>query len=92
MDDTHIGVIAVGRPLEDAFRYAQEGQAHWLEENYGMTRRDALRLLGQMLEVRCTAIVNPAYTYIAKVARRFEPMYRRSLKEDPLERFTVLEC
>lgn len=73
VDDTHIGVIAAARPLEDAFRFAVEGLVLWLEEDYGLSRGDAFLLLGQVLEARCTAIVNPTFTYIAKVAKRFLP-------------------
>jgi hypothetical protein len=29
--------------------------------------------LGQVLEARCTAFVNPTFTYIAKVAKRYLP-------------------
>jgi amidase len=73
VNDTHIGVIATARPLEDAFRHAVEGLVLWLEEDYGLTRGEAFLLLGQVLEARCTAIVNPTYTYIAKVAKEFLP-------------------
>ena len=73
LDDTHIAVIAMARPLEDAFRHALEGLVLWLEEEYGMPRGDGFLLLGQVLEARCTAIVNPTFTYIAKIARDFLP-------------------
>jgi hypothetical protein len=55
-----------GPPTEDAFRYA-------LGEDHGLTQGDAFSLLGQVLEARCTAIVNPTFTYIAKVAKEFLP-------------------
>lgn len=73
VNDTHIGVIATARPLEDAFRYAVEGLVLWLEEEYGLERGAAFLLLGQVLEARCTAIVNPTFTYIAKIAKEFLP-------------------
>jgi hypothetical protein len=28
-------------------------------------------LLGQVAEARCTQVVNPKYTYIAKIAKRY---------------------
>jgi len=68
---THIAVIAMARPLEDAFRYALEGLVLWLEEDYGFSRSEAFLLLGQVMEARCTAIVNPTFTYIAKVAKKY---------------------
>jgi amidase len=74
VDDTHISVLAMARPLEDAFRYALEGLVLWLEEDYGLTRGDAILLLGQVLEARCTAIVNPTFTYVAKVPKAVLPV------------------
>ena len=74
VNDTHIAVIAMARPLEDAFRYALEGLVLWLEEDYGLLRGDAFLLLGQVLEARCTAIVNPTFTYVAKIAKEFLPL------------------
>ena len=45
----------------------------WLEEDYGFPRTEAYLLLGQILEARCTAFVNPTFTYIAKVNKRYLP-------------------
>jgi amidase len=39
--------------------------------DYGFTEPDAVMLLGQVAEARCTELVNPKYTYIAKVAKRY---------------------
>jgi len=72
-NETHIGVIACARPMEDAFRYALEGLVLWLEESYGFEREQAFLLLGQVMEARCTAIVNPTFSYIAKIAKKFLP-------------------
>ena len=33
--------------------------------------RDAVLLLGQVAEARCTQLVNPKYTYVAKIAKRY---------------------
>jgi len=78
-NETHIGVLAMARPLEDAFRHALEGLVMWIEEDYGIPRGEAFLLLGQVLEARCTAIVNPTYTYIAKIARKFLPAPKTQL-------------
>ncbi len=72
-NDTHIAVIAMARPLEDAFRFALEGLVLWMEEDYGFSRGEAFLLLGQVLEARCTAIVNPTFTYIAKISKAYLP-------------------
>lgn len=70
-DATHISVIAMARPLEDAMRSAIEGLVLWMAEDYGFSRGEAFLLLGQVLEARCTAIVNPTYTYIAKIGKQY---------------------
>ena len=72
-NDTHIAVIAMARPLEDAFRFALEGLVLWMEEDFGFSRGEAFLLLGQVLEARCTAIVNPTFTYIAKISKAYLP-------------------
>jgi acetamidase/formamidase len=71
VDRTHIATLAMARPCEDAFRYALEALILWLAEDHGFSRIDAYLLLGQILEARCTAFVNPTFTYIAKVPRRY---------------------
>jgi acetamidase/formamidase len=73
VNETHIAVMAMARPAEDAFRYALEAMVLWLEESYAFSRGEAYLFLGQVLEARCTQFVNPTFTYIAKVPRRYLP-------------------
>ncbi len=73
INDTHIMTVAMARPAEDAFRLALESLVLWLEEDYGFSRGEAYLYLGQVLEARCTQFVNPTFTYVAKIARRFLP-------------------
>jgi acetamidase/formamidase len=70
-DATHIATVAFARPAEDAFRQALEAMILWLEDAYGFPRGEAYLFLGQVLEARCTAFVNPTFSYIAKVAKRW---------------------
>jgi acetamidase/formamidase len=69
--DEHIGTVACARPLEDAFRIAVEELVYWLADDYGFGEADAVLLLGQVAEARCTQVVNPKYTYVAKIAKRY---------------------
>jgi amidase len=69
--DEHIAAIASARPLEDAFRLAVEELTRWMVSDYGFTIPDAVMLLGQVAEARCTQLVNPQYTYIAKIPKRY---------------------
>ncbi len=73
INDTHIMTVAMARPAEDAFRLALESLVLWLEEDYGFSRGEAYLYLGQVLEARCTAFVNPTFSYVAKIAKRFLP-------------------
>jgi amidase len=66
-----IGAIACARPLEDAFRLAVEELVRWMVEDHGFASHDAVMLLGQVAEARCTQLVNPKYTYAVKIAKRY---------------------
>ena len=72
-NQTHVGVIANARPAEDAFRTALCELLRWLTESYRLALGDAYLLLGQVLEARCTQFVNPTFTYVAKVEKRYLP-------------------
>jgi amidase len=70
---THICTLGCARPLEDAMRLAFQEMIYWLEDDFGIPAPEAYMLLGQIAEARCTQVVNPKYTYICKVDRRFLP-------------------
>jgi acetamidase/formamidase len=67
----YIGTVACARPLEDAFRLSVEELIRWMIEDYGFADAEALLLLGQVAEARCTQVVNPKYTYVTKIAKRY---------------------
>jgi acetamidase/formamidase len=72
VDETHIGVVACARPLEDAFRLAVRELVAWMVASYGFaSEADALLLLGQVAEARATQIVNPKFTYLVKIDKRW---------------------
>lgn len=68
---THICTVGCARPLDDALRIAFEEMVYWLEESYGVSAPEAYMLLGQIAEARCTQMVNPKYTYVCKVDKRY---------------------
>jgi acetamidase/formamidase len=72
-NETHIMTTAMARPAEDAFRTAVAEMVLWLEEEYGFARGEAYLFLGQVLEARCTQFVNPTFSYVAKVNRKYLP-------------------
>jgi amidase len=67
----HIGAVACARPLEDAFRLSVEELVKWMVSDYGFAEHDAILLLGQVAEARCTQLANPKYTYVTKIAKRY---------------------
>jgi acetamidase/formamidase len=70
-DATHIMVAGSGRPLIDAFRLAHVELIEWLAEEYGFDKLDAYTLLGQVGENTVANIVDPAYTVLAKINKRY---------------------
>jgi amidase len=70
---THICTTGCARPLDDALRIAFEEMVYWLEEEYKIPGPEAYMLLGQIAEARCTQMVNPKYTYICKVNKKYLP-------------------
>ncbi len=73
VDADYIMVAGSGRPLIDAFRLAHIELIEWLEAEYGFDRTDAYTLLGQVGESSVANIVDPAYTVVAKIAKRYLP-------------------
>jgi len=72
-NDTHLMTVGFARPAEDAFRLATEQLVYWLADAYGYNETEAFMLLGLVMEARVTQFVNPLYTYLAKVPRRWLP-------------------
>jgi acetamidase/formamidase len=66
-----IMVVGSGRPLIDAFRLAHVELVEWLEQDYGFERLDAYTLLGQVGESTVANIVDPAYSVVAKIRKRY---------------------
>jgi amidase len=70
-NEFYIGAVACARPLEDAFRIAVQELARWLADEFGFSLADAVLLLGQVAEARCTQMVNPHFTYVCKISKRY---------------------
>jgi amidase len=70
-DSTHIMVVGSGRPLIDAFRLAHVELIEWMQQEYGFDRLDAYTLVGQVGESTIANIVDPAYSVVAKIRKRY---------------------
>ncbi|MEM7346876.1 MAG: acetamidase/formamidase family protein [Chloroflexota bacterium] len=72
--DTEIMVAGSTRPLEDAFRIAHTQLIHWVEET-GLSTLDTYQLISQTVRSTIANVVDPNYTVVAKVAKRFLPQH-----------------
>ncbi|MCC7134573.1 MAG: acetamidase/formamidase family protein, partial [Gemmatimonadales bacterium] len=70
-DRDYIMVAGSARPLIDAFRLAHVELIEWLVADYGFDKMDAYTLLGQAGENTVANIVDPAYTVVAKIKKRY---------------------
>jgi len=71
-DDT---IMTVGsyRPLEDAFRIAYKELVLWLVDEFGFDMMDAYQLCSQVGEVDVVQVVDPNYTVVAKMPKKYLP-------------------
>jgi acetamidase/formamidase len=72
-DRDYIMVAGSARPLIDAFRLAHVELIEWLIQDYGFDKWDAYTLVGQVGENTVANIVDPAYTVLAKIKKRYLP-------------------
>jgi amidase len=70
-DAEHIMVVGSARPLIDAFRLAHVELIDWMVEEHGFERLDAYTLVGQVGESTVANIVDPAYSVVAKIRKRY---------------------
>jgi acetamidase/formamidase len=71
--DTHVMSTGSARPLEDAFRIAHADLIAWIGEEYGLEALDAYQLLTQVSESPVANVVDPNYTFLAKIAKSYLP-------------------
>ncbi|MGB9714021.1 MAG: acetamidase/formamidase family protein [Candidatus Bathyarchaeales archaeon] len=64
-----IMTVCSARPLEDAVRLAFLELIKWLEEDYGFERYDAYMFLSVAATARLAQIVDPFFTFIAKIPK-----------------------
>jgi amidase len=72
-DDEFLMVAGNARPLDQAVQHATTGLMRWLAEDYGLDHRASSVLLGQLIRYEVGNVYDPAYTMVAKVAKRHLP-------------------
>lgn len=66
-------IMALGssRALNEALQHATTELMRWLMESYGFDERGASLLLGQAMEYDISNVVDPEFTVVAKMRKRF---------------------
>ena len=59
------------RPLIDAFRTAQTELIRWMSADYGFDLWEAFQLVSQAGRTRVVNVVDPKYTVVAKILKRY---------------------
>jgi len=72
-NDEYIMSIGSYRPLEDAFRIAHKDLVQWIVDEYGLDLMDAYQLVSQVGEADIAQVVDPNYTIVAKIAKKYLP-------------------
>ncbi len=72
-NDEYIMTTGSYRPLEDALRIAYKEMIGWLVDEFSMEQLDAYQLCSQVGEVDVVQVVDPNYTVVAKIAKKYLP-------------------
>jgi len=75
---SEIMTVCSARPLEDAARLAFREMIRWLETDYGVNQYDAYMLLSLTATARIAQIVDPLYTVVVKLQKK----YLRQLRQE----------
>ncbi len=71
VSDERLMVVASAKPMEDAARIAYAELVGWLAEDYGFDRWEAYELLSQVGGLYVANMVNPLYSLVASVEKRY---------------------
>ena len=69
--ETELMTVGSARPMEDAARVAWTELIGWLVADYGFDRWDAYQLLTQAGRMRVGNMVDPQYSLVAKIDKRY---------------------
>ena len=67
----YIMAVACLEDLEEAFCQGVRELIRWMAADYGFGPEEAYRLLGQVLEARCTVMVSRYKSYLCKVKKQY---------------------
>ena len=67
----YLMVLGSSRALNEALQHATTELMRWLTEGYGFDERGASLLMGQAMEYDISNVVDPEFTIVAKMRKRF---------------------
>ena len=70
-NEDFIMVLGSSRALNEALQHATTELMRWLTESYGYDERSASVLMGQGMEYEVANVVDPEFTMVAKIRKRF---------------------
>jgi acetamidase/formamidase len=72
-NDEFLMAVGNARPLDQAVQHATTELMRWLEHDYGLDHGASSILLGQLIRYDVGNVFDPAYTMVAKIAKRHLP-------------------
>ena len=72
-NDVYVMSTGSARPLEDAFRISQVDLVQWLGTEFGLHPLDGYQLVTQASESPVANVVDPNYTFVSKIQKRYLP-------------------
>jgi amidase len=69
----YIMAAGIYRPLDDSLRIALTELVKWMHDDYGFSEMDAYELLSKVAEIHLDQMVDPNYTVVAKINKKFLP-------------------
>jgi acetamidase/formamidase len=69
----YIMAVGIYRPLDDSLRIAFTQLVQWMHDDYGFSEMDAYELLSKVAEIHLDEMVDPNYTVVAKINKKFLP-------------------
>jgi amidase len=81
-DDEFLMAVGNARPLDQAVQHATTELMRWLADDYGLDYRASSVLLGQLIRYDVGNVFDPAYTMVAKIAKRHLPERVERIADD----------
>jgi acetamidase/formamidase len=79
-DDEHIVAMAMDKSLELALQNATFGLLEWIQNDYGLTAREASQVIGPLIEYRIPSIASPDLEIAAMIKKNYLTGLKRKTK------------